>query len=326
MEPALDDTLLLSVVLVTADSYAPLRRVIAAYRAQTMCHALELVIVAPSAAALAPDGADLADFGAWQVVETGPITALALARAAGVQHCRAPIIALGEDHCFPAPDWAAALLDAHRQPWAAVGPAFANANPTRPLSWANLFMEYGPHLVPIASHVSLDLPGHNSSYKREVLLAYGDRLAAVMEAETVLHADLRAQGRQLFLNSAARVYHTNMTRLGPALETAHVYGRIFAAARARGWPLGRRLMYIAGAALIPWVRLRRTLAEVRRTGRQALLPGLLAPLLLLLFANGLGELLGYAAGEGGARRALLRLELRRMNFLAPGDQLLDQWT
>ncbi len=322
----MDRPLALSVILVTVDTYASLRRVIAAFRAQTLCQALELVIVTPLAAALAPDEEMLAAFGAWQVVETGPITAVAAARAAGVQHCRAPVIAFGEDHCFPAPDWAAALIDAHRQPWAAVGPAFDNANPTRKLSWANLFMEYGAYLVPVAAGASLDLPGHNSSYKREVLLAYGDRLEAVMEAETVLHADLRAQGLQLFLNPAARVYHANMTQLGSALETAHVYGRLFAAARARGWPLGRRLLYIAGAPLIPFVRLRRALAEVARTGRQrALLPGLIAPLLLLLLSNGLGEFLGYAFGEGATRQAILRLELRREDYLAPGDKLLDQW-
>lgn len=318
--------LALSIIVVTEDTYASLRRVIAAYRAQTVCAALELVIVAPSAAAVAPDLDTLAAFGAWQVVETGPISAVAAARAAGVQHCRAPLIAFGEDHCFPAPDWAAALIDAHRQPWAAVGPAFDNANPTRLLSWANLFMEYGPFLVPVAAHVCDDLPGHNSSYKRDLLLAYGDRLEAVMEAETVLHADLRAQGGQLFLNPAARVYHANMTQLRSALATAHVYGRLFAAARARGWPVGRRLLYLLGSPLIPLVRLRRTLAQVTRTGRRALLPGLLWPLGLLLAANGLGELLGYALGEGATRRALLRLELHREAYLAPGDRLLEQWT
>ena len=320
-------TLELSVILVTTDTFASLRRVVEAYRAQTAAAALEVVIVTPVPEALAPEPALLAGFGAWRVVDCGPITAVTAARAAGVAHCRAPIIAFGEDHCFPAPDWAAALIDAHRQPWAAVGPAFDNANPTRMLSWANLYMEYGPFLAPIGPQATTDLPGHNSSYKREVLLAYGDRLEAVMEAETVLHADLRAQGYQLFLQPAARVYHTNMTRLGPALATAQVYGRLFAAARAHGWGLGRRLIYVLGAPLIPWVRLRRALADVRRTGRQReLLPRLLPPLLLLLYANALGELLGYALGEGGARPALLRLELRRESFLAPGDRLRDAWT
>lgn len=321
----MDTPLALSIIVVTVDTYASLARVIAAYRAQKVCAALELVIVAPAAAALAPDLDTLAAFGAWQVVEVGPISAVAAARAAGVPPCRAPLVVFGEDHCFPAPDWAAALIDAHRQPWAAVGPAFDNANPDRPLSWANLYLEYGAYVVPVAPQVCADLPGHNSSYKRELLLAYGDRLEAVMEAETILHADLRAQGGQLFLNPAARVYHANMTQTRSALATAHVYGRLFAAARARGWPLARRLLYVLGAPLIPWVRLRRTLAQIARAGRQALLPGLLWPLGLLLAANGLGELLGYAFGEGRSRPALLRLELHREAYLAPGDRLLEQW-
>ena len=44
------------------------------------------------------------------------------------------------------------------------------------------------------------LPGHNSSYKRDVLLGYGDRLESMMESETVLHWDLRAKGHRLYLS------------------------------------------------------------------------------------------------------------------------------
>ena len=43
-----------------------------------------------------------------------------------------PWWSLCEDHCFPADGWAEALVAAHQGPWAAVGPAFLNANPVDP--------------------------------------------------------------------------------------------------------------------------------------------------------------------------------------------------
>ena len=39
------------------------------------------------------------------------------------------VVAFGEEHCFPEPGWAQALIDAHREDYAAVGPAMHNANP-----------------------------------------------------------------------------------------------------------------------------------------------------------------------------------------------------
>jgi hypothetical protein len=41
---------------------------------------------------------------------------------------RAPIVALAEDHAFPAPGWAEALIAAHRDPWAAIGAVIRHPN------------------------------------------------------------------------------------------------------------------------------------------------------------------------------------------------------
>ena len=76
------------------------------------------------------------------------------------------------------------------------------------------------------------LPGHNSSYKRERLLEYGDRLAGFLDAETTLFWDLDARGLGLYLEPAARVAHVNFSRLGVWLEVQYHAGRIFAAHRA----------------------------------------------------------------------------------------------
>jgi Glycosyl transferase family 2 len=71
---------------------------------------------------------ELRDFLQFRVVEVGTINSTARARATGVRHASAPVVALTEDHAYPAPGWAEALINAHKEGWAAVGPVMANAN------------------------------------------------------------------------------------------------------------------------------------------------------------------------------------------------------
>src|SRR5205085_1676043 len=101
-----------------------------------------------------------------------------------------------ETHAFPDPDWASGLIEAHaRERCAAIGPVVVNANP-RPLSWANLFTDYGPLLAGghAEAHEVADVAGHNSSYRRDLLLGYGGELAGMLALETFLHDDVRQGG------------------------------------------------------------------------------------------------------------------------------------
>src|SRR5437588_133855 len=82
---------------------------------------------------------------------------------------------------------AQALLAAHRGPWAAVGPVVRNANPSTSVSWADFLIGYGPWCDPAPAGDLDHLPGHNSSYKRAILLDYGSELEGLLEAESVLH-------------------------------------------------------------------------------------------------------------------------------------------
>ena len=122
----------MSVIITTPDSYDTIRPLVRALRAQTARDSLELVIVAPSAAAIRGGIADLRDFRSWRIVELGILRTVAQAKAAGIRCATAPVVVLTEDHCFPDPHWAQALIDAHRGDWAAVGPAMENANPQSP--------------------------------------------------------------------------------------------------------------------------------------------------------------------------------------------------
>jgi hypothetical protein len=291
----------MSVVIATPDRYDAIRKTIEHLRAQTVAHRLELVIVAPSARQLGLDASELELFCRFRVVESGPGRNWGEANAVGVRQAGAPLVVLAEDHSYPDPDWAAALIAAHREPWAAVGPAVRAANPGSLVGWADLLIGFAPWIEPApAGRVQL-LPPRNSSYKRAILLEYGRDLAAMLEAEPVLHRDLRARGHELYLEPAARSAHVGFTRLSSWTRAEFLYGRIFAATRARSWSAARRVLYTGGGFLIPGVFLWRLRRDVRRVGRHhRLLPRVLPALIFGLILNAMGQIVGYGCGAGDA--------------------------
>jgi hypothetical protein len=149
----------LSVVLPAPERISLVLRTVAAIAAQTVADRIEMVIVARDASEAIPS--ELTASLRWvQVVPRPDWTTMTAARVHGILQSRAPVVALAEDHCFPARGWAEALLAAHREPWAAVGPAFVNANPATLVSWANFAIEYGPWLAPVTAGANDHVPRH----------------------------------------------------------------------------------------------------------------------------------------------------------------------
>lgn len=318
----------MSVVVITPDRFATIRKTIKHLAAQNACGKLEIVIIAPSARNIELDVSALRDFLHYKVIEVGPVNSTARARATGVRAASAPIVAFAEDHSYPAPGWAEALINRHDENWAAVGPVMANANPRTITSWANLLIEYAEWLEPSASGERDHLPGHNSSYKRDLLLEYGDRLEAMLDAESVLHWDLRRQGYKLYLEPKARTFHQNFSAPFPCFTLRFNGGRLFASARSRDWPLWRKAIFVLAAPLIPLVRCNRIARELLKPGRpRHLLPQLLPALLGGLIFDGAGEMAGYAFGAGGAMPKLSDMEFHRERYLTRNDRseaLLDK--
>jgi hypothetical protein len=313
----------LSVAVITMDTLASTGQLMQYLQAQTARSRIEIVIVCPSAEGLALDPAELAGFAAFKVVAIGPFDTLHAPRVAAVRQASAPIIAFTEDHCFPAPDWAEALLEAHRGPWAAVGPIVGLANPRHHIAWVSYFMQYGDWVFSEigAGGEAHDVAGHNSSYKRDVLLAYGEDLDRIMVFESVLHEDLHERGHKLYVEPRARAYHVFITRLLPFCREHYYIGRLLASTRRLRWPWQRRVLYLAGSPLIPFVRLYRILRMVRRHGWQRdLLPGMLPSLFAGLVSSAFGEFLGYAIGLGGAARDTVDLDMNRWRYITDKEK------
>ena len=307
-------------VIVATERYETVRALRCRTRAQTVREQLEVVIAAPSAETLGLDRADLEGFARVRIVEVGPFGIVGAARAAGVRQATAPIVALTESHAFPVPEWAEAFLAAHRQPWAVVGPSMRNANPANMISWANLFLDYGPWVEHPGGETP-DVPGHNSAYKREILLSCGSDLEAMMEIETILHWALHRRGHRFYVEPRAATYHVNVSLPSVWLAERWHAARVFAAARSRDWSWARRLLYTIGSPVIPLIRTRRIIQQIRRAGlHRRLLPGILPVLVISLIVSAVGEMIGYAAGAGRSWTFVYHLELYKLDSVSARER------
>lgn len=315
------NTPLLSVILATPAGYRTIRKTVSHLRSQTAHSSLELVLVAPSQELLGLEVDQLKEFACYQVAEILKFQSIGQANAAGIRRATASIIALAEDHCFPDPQWAEKLIAAHQGPWAAVGPGVRNANPNTAVSWADLFIGYGPWLTPSPSREVEFLPGHNTSYKREVLVGYGDQLDTMMEAETVLHWDLREKGHRLYMESTASAAHTNFSLWTSWIPAQFYNGRLFAGARARQKSLSWRMVYVLGSPLIPGVRLWRIWTGLPSKELKIRFFGCLHALIIGLAIDGVGQMVGYALGTGNALDKVARYEVDRFKHVREQDRL-----
>lgn len=312
----------MSVVVGTPDIFETVATTLGYLANQTVAGKLEIVLVCPDQSVLEVPAHVREPFHSVTVVEARTNMSLAVGNAAGVRAARALIVALAEDHSFPEPEWAEHLLERHRGPWAVVGPVLKNANPENTVSDADFLIAYAMWSHPRPHGPADYLPGHNSSYKREVLLALGDDLEHYMNAEYVLHAHLRQKGERLYLEPQAVTSHTNFSRWSSYLPMHVNAGRSFAASRARDWSLPKRALYIAASPLIPLVRLKRVLAQSHASSYPV---GAIVRCIPALFSglvfSALGEALGYALGEGRSRSRLAFYEFHRYRHTVSGQYL-----
>lgn len=311
----------LSVIVLAHRGLEAVRPLLRHLREQTVAHRLEVVVVCPNPL----DLSELqGQFARVIQVQCSLLPSSAVARAAGVRAAASEVVAFVEDHSFPLADWAERLLARYAQgSWSGVGPVVLNGNPSNPVSWLNFLAEYGDWAYPHAGGELHHIPGHNSSYRREVLLSLGERLADELEAESTMQWRLQASGHRFFLEPLARVRHYNFSRLWSSLWLRFYGGWLFAANRQSGWPGWRRWFYLLASPLIPLVRLVRVVRACQRLARTPLLLGQLPVFLLLLAADAAGEAVGYATALSGPAMAWCSdSEFDRPRYMSSRDREL----
>jgi hypothetical protein len=218
-------------------------------------------------------------------------------RTIGVAAAHGDIIAVTEDHVVPDPDWCAKILNAHREPYAAIGGAIENGV-DRMLNWAIYFSDLGRYHNPLQAGQSAYASVVNVSYKRAAL----DSIRSVWQQrfnETAVHAALLAQGNRLGLSPLIVVrQNRHDIRLGSSMRDFFNWGRSFGSTRARLAGPFMRIVYVCLAPMIPIALLVRSCRDTLRKRR------LMATWIKSFFVSAVltlawscGELMGYIAGE-----------------------------
>ncbi len=308
--------------VVATDSYATIEPLTRALAAQRQPERIELVAVVPRGSALEP-GAEADALGGFRTVAVDSLDELRDARSKGFEAAATPLVLLAETHCFPAEGWLDAVLAAHEGGWAVVGPSFENANPRTALSWANFIDHYATFTLPASPGPRPSVAGHNSTLRREALLALGPELPRLLRDFPALHARLAGAGG-VYLEPRARMRHVHMSTWRGWLSEAWGGGRVNGASRSRPWPLWRRAGYAAATPLIVLIELARRLPRWRELGRRRTLPaGTLPSLVAGITVRCCGEAVAFLLGPSERSETLLaRTEIHRLDYVCPADRRL----
>jgi hypothetical protein len=238
-------------------------------------------------------------------------------RAEAVRQARAPVIAFMEEHCLALTGWVRAQLKAHQGPWAGVGGEVYNANPGIGFSNITHLSSYTDWLPGESRREVVMLPGHNTSYKRAVLLRYDANLEDLLMSETTLQWRLAQDGYKLLFEPGVRFAHNNEARPESWLEY-YYWSRYLGATRVAEfhWPGWKRLAYSMLWPVIPWLRLARLFRHVlRRSPRRLWTLMWNSPILMvgLHFAT-LGQAVGVLFGAGRVALRFTDYELGLRNI------------
>jgi GT2 family glycosyltransferase len=319
MAPQAGGALDLSVIVVVGALRTRARRCLDKLLAQAT-DAVEVIIidVAPAGSAPFPDPVP----AAVRILRLPPETTFAAGRAAGVRAARGRAVAFLEEHAFPLDGFVAAVSAAHEQPYAGIGGEIENGNPGIGSSDVIGLMSYGLFYSPQPRREAGMVAGHNSTYKRDALLALGADLEHLLISDLVLMTRLRRTGHRLLVDPRIRVAHCNEIALRSICRGYFLHHRTYGPLRAREerWPWWRRLVYVVATPVVPiyfiaWFR------PFLRRQRPDLVPVLdrgLVTVLVAQLAGACGQAAGLVFGPGRAEADFTQYELTEPRELAVG--------
>lgn len=309
----MDSTPLLSVLINAGKHREHGEMLLASLLAQDIVDQMEIIVFDSVEAGVPPLPGH--DHPAVHYSRIDPETLFPAALARAIHQARAPIVALMEEHCIALPGWAAAMVEAHREPWGAVCGAVFNGNPGLGISDAEfLACRIIPWQAPAERAEQEMLDGHNSSYRREVLLAYGEEaLTMMLASEAILLMRLRADGHRLLLEPKARYIHRNEASIKTLPRSLYYWHRSFGDSRAKvfGWSFPQRLKQVGVALLTPPYQCLRTLQYIRekRPDQLRTFWRNLPVVLLLGYSCTTGQIAGLLFGKGRSMENFSRAEL-----------------
>ena len=215
----------------------------------------------------------------------------------------APIVAITEDHCFVAPDWATRMLAAHAEhPEAtAIGGSVENGAVDDDWDWASFLVVQAAIAAPIASGPARKLAGPvNTSYKREGLASIDD-FDGMGTLDMEHQNELGRAGHVLLADDSIRVVHDQSLGTRGTLLIHYHAGRTFTGFLRQRMDRSAWLRFL-GVPVIPYVRFARAVILARRKGYGVVVGRVWPAMLALFLTQGAGQLMGFLAGPGDSPR------------------------
>ena len=226
------------------------------------------------------------------------------------QAARGALIASTEDHVHVPPDWATRMIDAHRRnpEAAAIGGSILNGATDTIMDWASFLVVQGAFAAPMRSGQAKRLVGvANVSYKKWALEAslQASKAHEGMGAMDALdQRDLAREGAILLNDDTIRVSHVQPLGFrGCTVIHFHAGRTVSGFRRQRMGPV--HVARILAAPFIPPIRYALTTARLARKGYGSLLVRCAPAMLWLFYMQGIGQTVGYLAGEGDSPRKVL---------------------
>ena len=219
-------------------------------------------------------------------------------RAKCSEIARGEIVAWTEDHCRPAEDWCARILDAHRAQAdaLAIGGAVLNGSTASAMDWANFLCTFAPFVPPLDPPRIGRVPAAaNISFKSCALPAAP---IAPGRIELALEANLWSR-RKIAFDERIRVTHVQSWGFWGTPRAHFHNGRSTTGLRAKNMTLVQRLARMLICGVLPFEILRTVLVPL--FGKQGIPYVRCLPLIAgLALAHSAGELTGLLLGGAGA--------------------------
>ena len=243
-----------------------------------------------------PSEAELGDSVTWA---SHPGESIFQLRDRAYRLARGAIVAITEDHVHVPLDWAERMIAAHAaHPEAlAIGGSVENAATNGIIDWASFLIVQAPVVAPIRSGPARRLSGAvNVAYKREAIESL-DTFDGLGAMDGLHQKGLAAAGAVLLNDDTIRVGHDQSLGFRGTTAIHYNAGRTMSGFRRRRLT-AVDVARIVGAPVVPLARFARMVQLLAPRGYGPRLIRCTPAILWFLYAQGVGQFIGYIAGPG----------------------------
>jgi hypothetical protein len=224
-------------------------------------------------------------------------------RSAALKMARGHLVSMLEDRGVPAPNWAATMIELHKESanCAAIGGAIENGVNKR-LHWAVFICDFGRYQPPLANENPEYVSDTNICYKRKPLESVREFWSEQRFDEAQVHWALHRNGEKLLLSDKPRTTQIREpTSIGTLVHERYHWGCNFGQSRSHNLSRKARLLLCLVVPALPLYLYVRHFWRQLSKGHMGQFVLASPALLLLLLVWTMGEFMGYVKGTPDER-------------------------